>query len=318
VRAQHALSLAALAAVALPAEPASARKPSAELVVSAVKASSYAFQGEPASQITFCERTTNRGSAGTGRRLHNIMALAGPGAQQIVATRDVPKLAGSGRRRGHVVYHSHFGCGKGESTPLNLPLGMYEIQICADRKLRVERKKFNNCQINSKAFAVIKRSWTGTGSGFASGIFGDGTGRIDWQAAGVTYSFSQYDPNTGQARYKPAGSVNYQVSGTNSGGCTASGGVTLATSGGELKLDYKKENYTISAEVPSDSTAPVTYTCPGASVTQPTPIAAYRHITNGFNFGVTNPLPFGHATLSGIFQYSSSGTTTYESQWALH
>jgi hypothetical protein len=312
--------LAALAALALPAEPAAARKPSADLVVSDVRATRYAFQGEPASHITFCERTTNRGGAATGRRLHNVMVLVGSGAQEIVAKRDVPKLAGSSRRRGHVVHHSHFGCGKGESTPLNVPLGMYEIQICADLKLKAEpnRARSNNCQINSKAFAVIKRSWTGTGSGFATDLFPDGNGKISWQAASVTYTFSQYDPNTGQVLYKPAGSVNYQLAGTTGGGCTAAGGVTLGTSGGELKLDYKSENYKISAEVPPGSTAPVVYTCPGASATQPTPVSAYRYITNGFDVGFTNPLPFGYTSISGIYQLSHSGSLSFESQWALH
>ena len=318
MRARLAVLVAVLAAVALLAEPAAARKPLPDLDLSAVKYTRYAFQGEPASQISFCERTTNLGNAGTRRRLHNAMVLIGPGVQEFVARRDVPKLDATSRRRGHAVHHSHYGCGQGEATPLNLPLGIYEVQICADQKLK-ERSHHNNCYIRSKAFSVIKRSWTGTVSGDTTLVPTDGmNGKQTWQVGNVTYSFASAVGQTGQFIYNVgAANVNYQFTGTSSEGCAATGGVSFPASSGQLRIDYANETYDIFGEVPIGSSIPITISCPNNSTTLPTPVIV-RFLTNGQESGIKTPLPFGHTSLSGSFQNTSAGIVNYNDQWSLH
>jgi hypothetical protein len=320
VRAKHLVLLAALAALALPAQPAAARKhkPLPELELSSVRYTRYAFQGEPASQIQFCERTTNVGNAGTRRRLHNIMVLQGPSTQEFVARRDVPELDASGRRHGHVVHHSHYGCATGENTALNLPLGIYEVQICIDRKIKQRHGK-SDCYIRQKSFSVIKRSWSGTVSGDTTLVPTDGlNGKQTWQVGNVTYNFASAVGQTGQFIYNlSATNVNYQFSGTSSEGCTATGGVTFPATNGQLKMDYANETYDIFGEVPIGSSIPITISCPNNSTTLPTPVIV-RFVTNGLESGIKSPLPFGHTSLSGIFQNSSSGVVNYNDQWSLN
>jgi hypothetical protein len=317
VRAQPAVLLAALAALALPEEPAAARKPLPELELSGVTYSRYAFQGDPANTIHFCDRTSNVGKGDTARRLHNIMVVQGPGISEVVATRDVPKLPGTLHAKKHR-HFSHRGCGRGEAKPVNLPLGAYELQICSDRKIKQHHGR-KECFIRDKSFFVIKRSWTGTVTGenkaTGGGVFGSDT----WQVPSVTYTATTAsNPGAGQFTYSVnGGSVNHQVSGKDDQGeCTGAGGGTLTPSEGELKMDYKAGHYDIFGAVPVGSTVSATITCPNNTVPVQAPVAV-RFLTNGVEQGLTNALPFGHTVLSGAFHQIYSGITQYQNTWSL-
>jgi len=319
VRARHAVLLAALAALALSAQPAAARKaPLPYLDVSGVTWTPYAFQGEPASQVQFCDTTNNLGKGDTPRRLHNAMVVQGPGTSEVVARRDVPKLRGTLHARRHR-HFSHHGCGRGENMPLNLPLGAYDVFVCTDQKIK-QRDHAQNCVNRDKAFFVIKRSWSGTVSGENKTISGGALGNDAWQVPSVTYSFAgATQPSAGQFTYNvSAGSVNYQVSGTDDQGeCSGAGGATLNASNGELKMDYKAGHYSIFGEVPLRSTVPAVITCPNGSTPVQAPIII-RFLTNGLESGFTSALPFGHTVLSGAYQQNYGGVTAYQDTWSLH
>jgi hypothetical protein len=320
MRARLPVGLSVLAAICLqaqPASPAPARAPLPELTVSDVTHTPYAFVGEPARSIRFCERTHNRGSGGTRRRLHNIMVLVGPGVSQVVARRDVPRLPGTAdARRGR--HFSHRGCGRGDAVPLDVPPGAYEVQICADQALR-QRNVNNNCYIRDKAFFVIKRDWTGTASGEAP-IVTSPTANETWQSATVSYRFqAATNASAGQFAYSffagGEGNVSYQVSG-NILDCTAAGGATFQPDFGKLEMDYAREHYTLVGEVPVRSEIPITMTCP--ETTDPAVVFAVNpFVTNGGTDGFTNALPFGTRVLTGTYLVSASGVQKYRSTWTL-
>lgn len=307
--------IAAICALAQPAGPGAARAPLPKLSLSDVTFTPrYVVQGQSATKIRFCERTHNRGRGGTRRRTHNemwVIGEGGSGVQQRVATRDVPKLRGTkGAPRGR--HFSHYGCGRGEATPINLPHGSYEVQICTDRKVRPR-----NCVVGAKSFFVLKRDWTGTASG-ENALIGSPPMKLTWQAASVPYRFtSATNAAAGQFEYRFNGPfmVNYQVSGGDAD-CSAAGGATFQSYDGKLNLDYRNEHYSLVGEIAPGQHISVTVTCEDKTATLSLPVVS-RFLTNGKEEGFTNPLPFGATVLSGVYQTSSSGATQYQSNWNL-
>jgi len=302
--------LLALAATALLAQPAAgARRPLPDLAISAVTfPPQYAFKGEPASSITFCERTTNLGNAPTRRRLHNVMVLTGTGGiQRFVATRDVPRLPATRRRRGARPRHySHYGCGRGEDTPLNLPLGAYEVQVCVDRRIR-ERNPNNSCYFRDKSFFVIKLSWTGTITGTGSFGFED-PGSETWRSTGATFTFNPAQATVGRYGYKMAGAVAYTDVGSGATGRDKRGAGTDFNPDGRLLLDYVNENYTAIGKT-SAGFCPITNRCDVPTNGPANPV----FLDSGVGTGKTRPLPFGTETIAGTFSERSD----YKVDWSL-
>ena len=254
----------------------------------------YAFKDESAHTITFCERTTNLGRGPTSRRLHNTMTLIGPGGiERVVSRRDVPKLPGSVHpitpKGATAVHHSHYGCGRGVVAPLTLPPGGYDVEVCADRKLK-QRSLANNCARFHKGFFVIKRTWTAALAGNGVGPYGEqDPSEETWQSSGAVFTF---DPTkfarVGLFPYTLTGSVSY-VDGGSENGCVKHGGGVDVSPTGTLTLDYVNDNYMAIAGVQPGFSYPVTNSC----ISDPRPgpqNPAFLLVGVG---GPPYPLPFG-------------------------
>src|SRR5690242_19922874 len=212
-----AVILLALAVSAAYAQPAIAKKhhPRPDLAISGVTFTRYAFQGESAHAIQFCDRTTNIGDAATPHASRTEMTMSHDLARippNLTITRDVPRLARKPPRGSHRPGEStHRGCGRGRDTALNLKLGSYDVNVCTDSEWR--RSSRTGCYRCSKCFFVLKRTWTGTANGETDLPPGSTASKETWQSASVVYSFANAARQTGTFNYKPSGgTVNYQVS----------------------------------------------------------------------------------------------------------
>jgi hypothetical protein len=307
------------------AQPAWAKKqhPLPDLRLSKVTHEAWVFQNDPGNvgRAVFCERTSNLGRGATSRVLHNRMYLVGPSGGQLIATRDVPKLAGvkhfqDKHGRSHRRVESHGGCGH-LAGPVNLPLGAYGVEICADEKVKQVHVS-DNCKVCSHCFFVIRKSWTGTVSGENALDPSLGAmGKFSWQAAAVTFTFARQRPNIGVFEYTVSGSVNYQFAGSDDEGCSGAGGGTFSISGGKLNVDYVGSQYDLYADVPAGSTVPVTFTCPDSSVHTIAYPVINRFLNNGQEKSIATPLTFGQDVLGGTYQTSYPGVTTYQDTWSL-
>jgi hypothetical protein len=263
--------------------------------------SAYAFQGEPADQLRFCERTKNVGNAKTPRRLHNVMRLEGPGGfREVVARRDVPRLAPG---------ESHYGCARGQHAALGLPPGGYQVQICADLRLK-DRDHTNNCRgcKEAKCFFVIKRSWTGAVSG--TGEWGVSEPLAEsWQTnAGTTFAFAGV-VRPGYFRYTMTGSVSYKDA-PSSGGCAHSGAGTDVSPSGRVELDYGNDTYIGFGRVSTAFTYSIPNNCGPTDSGPGFPVFLYT----GFGTNGPTALPFGSEQISGNFM-DESGSNTF---WTLN
>jgi hypothetical protein len=297
------LVLAAMALFAAPAEAKHAQR-LPDLQVSAASytpKSGYAYQGEPASQIRFCERTKNIGTAKTPRRLHNVMRLQGPGAfREVVARRDVPRLAPG---------ESHYGCARGLHAPLDLPPGGYQVQICADLRLK-DRDHTNNCRgcKESKCFFVIKRSWTGAVSGTGEWGISEPVSE-SWQTnPGTTFKLAQV-LRPGYFKYTMAGSVSYKDA-PSSGGCDHSGAGTDVSPTARFELDYGNDTYIGFGQASTAFRYALPNSCGPTDYGPGFPVFLYT----GFGTNGPTALPFGSEQVSGSFT-DESGSTIF---WTLN
>ncbi len=170
------------------------------------------------------------------------MELLGPdGTRAIVARRDTPRLPGRSRRGrpGTPVYHSHGGCGSGENVPLNLPLGAYDVRICADLRIP-DSDHANNCRTFRKAFVVAKRSWDAVITGTHLTVSLDSE---SWQSAGAKFTFVRRDQYRRFVYDMTAGSVSYKYAQTIPTGCDRTGAGTDSLPGGQLLVDYVRQGY---------------------------------------------------------------------------
>lgn len=247
------------------------------------------------------------------------MYVQGPGvhgvANDYVARRNVPKLPGTVHHvvkgKPHVHHYSHYGCGRGTVRPITLPLGAYEVQICADPKVP-QRETAASCFLCDKCFFVIKRSWiTSTSSSYP--LFGPGIGTAaeTSQSKGATFNFVPPVPGQepGVFFYKMAGSVAYTASGS-FGGCTYSGSGVDANPLGTLSMDYANEQYSLQG-ASGGFTYPIIDNCGGT--VQPDDVPGPR---NPFlDSGGEQTLPFGRETVVGTFSNFADGATF---NWNLH
>ena len=293
--------LSVLAAGARLAGPATAanrpvqRLPDVLVTPVGVTFTKYAFKGEAASRIAFCERTFNFGKARTPRRLHNEMVLLGPGGiRAVIAKRDVPRLPAMrpGVRGGRDVYSSHRGCGRGENVPLDLPPGAYDVRICADTRLR-DSDPSNNCRRFRKAFVVAKRSWSGAISGTGPALASD---IESWLSSGAIFTFVRRDQYGRFVYDLTAGSVSYKHAQTIDTGCNRTGAGTDAGPGGQLLLDYVGAGYYALGRTSVGFSFPVLSLCSDDMTTGP---ANPLYLDTGIGAGAPRPLPFGSEQIAG-------------------
>lgn len=303
------LALLITAIVVDPASGASRRR--APLPDPAVSATSfrpaYAFIGESAAGITFCDRTTNLGRGATGRRLHNTMSLRGrDGVRHVVARRDAPKLPGSPpRRRGVPQRHlSHRSCGQGEGV-LGLPPGAYDVVICADVRLR-QSNDANNCVSYRRAFYVAKRTWTGAATG-------SGTFNLDlqplaetWITDGLVFTFAQF--RDGVFRYTvTAGSVSWKTA-ASANGCDKTGAAVDGSPQGTLTLDYVNDTYVAFGAKNPAFTYRITNSCdPDNTTAGPT----HPLFLNSGLGSPSRPLPFGSERIGDTITESDGSVLTW-------
>ncbi len=260
-----------------------------------IKFTRFAFQGEPASAITFCDRTSNRGTAKTPRRGHNTMILVAPsGLGEVVARRDVPRLGGRFRpkRSGPLKFPSHYGCGRGADAPLDLPTGAYDVRICTDMRMK-ERLRANNCLRYRKAFVVAKRSWNAVITGSLTTVVLD---QESWQANGAVLTLTGRDA-AGRFKYAlSAASVSYRYAQTVSTGCNRNGAGTDVAPTVELVLDYRAEGYYAIGRKSEAFNFAIPSLCENDTRSGPTqPI----FLDAGIGAGQLQPMPFGSDQLAG-------------------
>src|SRR4051794_5003753 len=154
-----------------------------------------------------------------------------PGRVQ-VGSRRVPGL-GPGR--------SHSGKGEGTLSPGILPLGAYKVLVCADVQKRIkERNESNNCKKVGN-FYVVRQVWRGSVSGVGACC---GAARAEkWHSLGAHLDFGEY-LGRGAFRYDFIGTVEWNDSGVNMGGCTIDGhGETALNHAPGPTLDYFAGRY---------------------------------------------------------------------------
>lgn len=296
------LSIIVMLGVGLLADPAGAaarprpRPPLPDLAISEVKHSRYAFVGESASAITFCDRTKNIGRAATPRRIHNTMALRGPdGVLHVVAQRDAPKLPKPNKpRRGPRRVFSHRGCANGEGV-LNLPPGAYGVVVCADRRL-TEVTKANNCVEGAKSFFVAKRTWSGTASGTGAFIIELQPEAESWLATSLVYTFDPAAYRNGFFTYRlTAGNVSWKTA-ASANGCVKSGAAVDGSPTGMLTINYLDDTYLAFGVKNPGFTYTITNSC------DPTgPANGPNHpvfLDSGLG-APPRPLPFGTVQIAG-------------------
>lgn len=291
-------ALAALGALALLTVPATAApaRPDVAPLASTITFTKHAFKTEPQSKIRFCERTYNYGNARTPRRLHNHMELVGPGGiRAIVARRDTPRLPGRSRPGGRgapVIYHSHGGCGQGENVPLNLPLGAYNVRICADLRIP-DSHRANNCKTFTKAFVVAKRSWDAVITGTRMTVFDDSE---SWQSAGAMFTFARRDQYGRFVYDMTAGSVSYKYAQTIPTGCDRTGAGTDSSPSGELVVDYVRQNYYALGRKGAGFSFDIHSMCANDEGQGPSNLV---FLDSGIGAG-TRPFPFGTEQIAGV------------------
>jgi CARDB len=199
----------------------------------------YAVQGDNV-RLSFKDATKNakkEGHDATAGPSRTGMLLVPDAARDHVsalklASRAVPKLHPDDSDRGRA--------SDGISTDI-LPLGRYDIKVCADVKHQVrERNEHNNCRRTGR-FYVVQESWRGGVHGV--GVAAGAAGAEKWDSSGAHLDLEQYNGD-GVFIYSFSGTVEWNDSGVNSGGCTVSGHDEKAFAGeGFLLLDYADGQY---------------------------------------------------------------------------
>ena len=265
----------------------------------------YAFQGSNVT-LSFRDGTKNRKQTG-----HD--AAAGPSRTAMilvpahssdpnptplrVAARAVPGLRPD---------HSHSGAASGAVATSILPLGSYKLLVCADFPPRIkERNEHNNCKRTGN-FYVIKESWYGSVNGVGACC---GAARAEkWHTLGAHLDFGEYIGG-GIFRYDFNGTVEWNDSGVNMGGCTIDGhGEKAFDHVPGPKLDYFAGTY--QGEVPvGGAFYDITLSGGGGfpcSSTVPGPVTQQI-----LNIKDPKPLVFDQNALTGQFSTPGAEGTTW-------
>jgi hypothetical protein len=286
------LAVCAAAAQAAPPPP----RPDLELT-SASFAPKVVFKNEAKSQVRFCVEVRNAGRRRSGR-IVATMTLTGPGVSAEIARRSLAPLAAPTRpRRGApLVFDSVSGCERGDASPVQLPLGAYDVEVCVRERSGRERRTGNNCRGQGKRLFVVKRTWNATLSGLAAaGTLELGFER--WQSNAMTFTFdpSQQVVAKGVFGYKvqAGGSVTYTDQ-ENATGCERFGTLTDGAPTGRLTLDYLNQNYEAVGRVRAGFTYPINNLCLDDLQGPVMPV----YLDTGIGIA-RQPMPFGTERLAG-------------------
>jgi hypothetical protein len=221
------------------------------------------FKAEPKSQVRFCVEVKNVGRRRSGR-IVATMTVTGPGGSAELASRSLAPLAAPTRpRRGAPLqFDSVKGCEQGESAPVQLPLGTYDVEVCVKERSGRERRTGDNCRGQAKRMFLLKRTWNATLSGTAAlGVLELGFER--WQSNAVVFTFdrAQQIVAKGFFGYKlSAGSVTYTDQ-ENATGCERFGTLTDFAPTGRLSLDYLNNNYEAVGRASAGFSYPINSLC---------------------------------------------------------
>lgn len=216
-------------------------RPQPDLVITNARAggSQYAFKGVDATlNVHYATKNKGRARAGQSR---SVTVL-------------VPEFAGRHPRKHELRAHrvpalrpgdSDGGGGTIDFSTGDLPLGAYDIQVCADYFDKVnEEHEGNNCTSTDREFYVVKEDWEGSVSG--DGVVAGAPHGEKWHSGQADLVFGKY-LGGGAFRYDFSGVIQWTDNGTNSGGCTYTGSgtkrVNESNSGPGITLDYGKANY---------------------------------------------------------------------------
>jgi CARDB len=235
----------ALSAFTAPAG-AKAHHPKPNLIIPATRTSGpdHGFEGDMVT-FTFRDHTKNEGQA---KARHSITDLelvakhAGANAISVpVGSHSVPKLGPGDTARGG---------GSGTVDTHGLPLGEYELVICADDKNLInESRELDNCTETGDEFYLGKELWSGSLDG--AGQLGGIPKGEKWNSGDSELVFDDY-LGSGVFDYHYEGTVAWTDSGINPSGCEYSGGGSMAfdttNSTSDIKLDYRRAKYKGKAE----------------------------------------------------------------------
>jgi CARDB len=218
-------------------------RPKPDLVITNVRAggSEWAFKGVD-STISVHYVTKNKGSRRAGRS-SSVTSL-------------VPEFAGAHPAKHELVSHhvpaldpgdSDRGGGTINFSTSDLPLGAYDIEVCADYFKKVgEEHEGNNCTSADRGFYVVQEDWEGSVSG--DGVVAGAPQAEKWHSGDAHLSFDKYLGN-GAFHYDFIGVMQWTDNGTNSGGCTYTGSgserVNASNSGSDpgITLNYGNARY---------------------------------------------------------------------------
>ena len=245
----------------------------------------YAFKGEPAANIRFCDTTSNVGKK-RSRPILSKMRVLGPGVNVVVAVRVGPQLEPGTKQR---------GCGRGRARlgALNLPLGAYDVMVCAEDRGAGDRRPGNDCQLFRDGFFVVKRTLTGAANGTGPFLFA-GPLAESWQTNGLTWDFKGPVVRKGRFEYTARGSVSYRSVMPSTTGCARQGAQTDFAPTGTLTLDYGTSEYQLVGRTSAGFTYAVVGECDPADGPA-NPIWA----DSGIGTGRALPLPFGTEVIAG-------------------
>ncbi len=251
----------------------------------------------------------NKGSAVAAPSITRVY-IASTRLQRNVRARDrilqaaVPRLRAGAQERVTAEYRP----ARNDPVP-----GGYSVWVCADATNRVrESNEKNNCRSvapRDLRFYVGFEKWTGSLSGHGPMTWGGST-REDWSGTDILLTMSSVVEAAGVFAYDLSGNVHYEVSGTSTGGCTASGSGNVAAAAGPLpgylRLYYEREFY-LGGAAGTGSDYDYLLDCGGT--VSPYPGAQnYLFFNTGPEFP---PLPFGAKTISGTYTDSDGVVYNY-------
>lgn len=296
-----ALVSATLAVFTTAAQPALAGKqarPDLVIAEGALTGRDYAIPGEE-NVLRLTDETANMGYRAAGKSTTGVSFSApkssGENAKPQGFTRPVRKIKG-------FVGDSSL---KTTRSPVlrfpGIPLGAYDVTICADVRDQVkERNERNNCLTGRDSHLfVTKRTWSGTLAGSAPAR--SGSLRDDWSSTDGTLELSGYRGD-GEFSYNFGGTVTWATSGTDAADCTWSGSGSETFSArsdehGDLFLDLDPDGYqaTLSG---FEIEYPTSGQCPTGPRTSTGPDNT-TFLDTGAGGGGPQPFPFGSEAIAG-------------------
>jgi hypothetical protein len=302
-----------------PAKPNKKAKPDLIVTAAALTSSHYLFRNEQHT-VTFTDRTKNRGAGKAAHSQTGLYLVHESDRFYLMSHHRVPALK--------------HGESWGDKTTMAFKaprdLGLYTAKVCANvGGVVAETTLKNNCRSVGEV-SVIARRWTGHVIGITKTTNPSGV-EEDLTATNVTMIF---DHDASDQASAPAGTVveyavasatvTYTLSGTDSSGCTWSGGstyqvadhrpsdldgfwidVTLASYYGEWLLDDNAPRYDITVACPHGGTQVLK----GAGPWRP----AWFFAGLSANRNAITP-EFGYTSLNGALDASPStgNPTSYE------